>query len=517
MRMGTVSQASATFLCLQALLLTSLTSDALGTILSDEIKRLQTDLFADYSKHVMPVNESGVPLTMYFGLSVNQIMDVDEKNQLITTRVWLNQYWIDFRLQWDPANYSDIESVSVPFDWLWYPDLVLDNSGDGEQLLPTWKYATVYYYGEIWMVPPAKLVSPCAIDVTYFPFDHQRCPLSFGPWDFDASQIVLQPVSHHVPKENYIDNVEWTFPNESQVEAYLDFDDCCPDEAYSVIRYTLHFQRRALYYVLNIVLPCVAFSFLTVFTFYMPSDSGEKMTICISILIALSIFSLLVAEIMPATSETSPLIGTYLLFVMCITAAAVIMTVIIINIRHRSARQYRMSPWVRKVFLQILPKYLLLGDDFTKDPTPDESDQRSSVPRNCVAPSTADFEIQRVSQCTDLENPQESMSYLELDKRDDSKLIDKDVKSNGLSAQNMDKNGSMTAVREVKVQSDIDNLERLLLKLMELQRPKLKKTLYAEKIVKEWKHLAIVVDRISVWFFALITLIGSFSLLFQRS
>ena len=35
--------------------------------------------------------------------TVAQIFDMDEKNQVLTTNVWLDQEWVDELLVWDPA------------------------------------------------------------------------------------------------------------------------------------------------------------------------------------------------------------------------------------------------------------------------------------------------------------------------------------------------------------------------------------------------------------------------------
>ena len=73
--------------------------------------------------------------------------------------------------------------------------------------------------------------------------------------------------------------------------------------------FVLVMRRRALYYLFNIVCPCLWLSALSVAGFRLPADSGEKVTLGITVLLAFSVFMLLVTESTPATSEFVPLIG----------------------------------------------------------------------------------------------------------------------------------------------------------------------------------------------------------------
>ena len=45
------------------------------------------------------------------------------------------------------------------------------------------------------------------------------------------------------------------------------------------ITFMMTLRRKTLFYTVNLIIPCVGISFLTVLVFYLPSDSGEKVTI----------------------------------------------------------------------------------------------------------------------------------------------------------------------------------------------------------------------------------------------
>ena len=53
------------------------------------------------------------------------------------------------------------------------------------------------------------------------------------------------------------------------------FYTCC-DEPYLDITFNITMRRKTLFYTVNLIIPCMGISFLTVLTFYLPSDSGEK-------------------------------------------------------------------------------------------------------------------------------------------------------------------------------------------------------------------------------------------------
>ena len=139
-------------------------------------------------------------------------------------------------------------------------------------------------------------------------------------------------------------------------------------------------RRKTLFYTVNLIIPCVGLSYLSVLVFYLPADSGEKVALCITILLSQTMFFLLISEIMPSTSLAVPLLGKYLLFTMILVSISVISTIVILNIHYRKPSTHRMAPWVRRFFLQELPRLVLMKVPQRAPPPPQTPFEPSQPP-----------------------------------------------------------------------------------------------------------------------------------------
>ncbi|XP_063301930.1 neuronal acetylcholine receptor subunit alpha-5 isoform X1 [Pelobates fuscus] len=310
----------------------------------------------DYQKWVRPVEELNDTITVKFGLAITQLVDVDEKNQLMTTNVWLKQEWVDVKLRWAPKEFAGITSIRVPSDSIWIPDIVLYDNADGRFEGSVTK-AVVKYDGTISWTPPANYKSSCVIDVTFFPFDLQNCSMKFGSWTYDGSQVDINLEDFHVDKRDFFDNGEWEIVTATGFKGNRT-DGCC---WYPYITYSFIIKRLPLFYTLFLIIPCIGLSFLTILVFYLPSNEGEKISLCTSVLVSLTVFLLVIEEIIPSSSKVIPLIGEYLVFTMIFVTLSIVITVFAINIHNRSSSTHNaMAPWVRKIFLHKLPKLLCM-------------------------------------------------------------------------------------------------------------------------------------------------------------
>ncbi|XP_032186740.1 neuronal acetylcholine receptor subunit alpha-2 [Mustela erminea] len=321
--------------------------------------RLFKHLFRGYNRWARPVPNTSDVVIVRFGLSIAQLIDVDEKNQMMTTNVWLKQEWNDYKLHWNPADFGNITSLRVPSEMIWIPDIVLYNNADGEFAVTHMTKAHVFSTGTVHWVPPAIYKSSCSIDVTFFPFDQQNCKMKFGSWTYDKAKIDLEQMEQTVDLKDYWESGEWAIINATGTYNTKKYD-CCA-EIYPDVTYYFVIRRLPLFYTINLIIPCLLLSCLTVLVFYLPSDCGEKITLCISVLLSLTVFLLLITDIIPSTSLVIPLIGEYLLFTMVFVTLSIVITVFVLNVHHRSPSTHTMPHWVRVAFLGCVPRWLLMS------------------------------------------------------------------------------------------------------------------------------------------------------------
>ncbi|XP_030376396.1 acetylcholine receptor subunit alpha-like 2 [Scaptodrosophila lebanonensis] len=333
-----------------------------------DAKRLYDDLLSNYNRLIRPVSNNTDTVLVKLGLRLSQLIDLNLKDQILTTNVWLEHEWQDHKFKWDPSEYGGVTELYVPSEHIWLPDIVLYNNADGEYVVTTMTKAILHYTGKVVWTPPAIFKSSCEIDVRYFPFDQQTCFMKFGSWTYDGDQIDLKHINQKNDKDNkveigidlreYYPSVEWDILG-VPAERHEKYYPCCA-EPYPDIFFNITLRRKTLFYTVNLIIPCVGISYLSVLVFYLPADSGEKIALCISILLSQTMFFLLISEIIPSTSLALPLLGKYLLFTMLLVGLSVVITIIILNIHYRKPSTHKMRPWIRSFFIKRLPKLLLM-------------------------------------------------------------------------------------------------------------------------------------------------------------
>uniref|UniRef100_A0A8C8RGW6 Neuronal acetylcholine receptor subunit beta-2 n=1 Tax=Pelusios castaneus TaxID=367368 RepID=A0A8C8RGW6_9SAUR len=308
-----------------------------------------------YNKLIRPATNGSELVTVQLMVSLAQLISVHEREQIMTTNVWLTQEWEDYRLTWRPEDFDNMRKVRLPSKHIWLPDVVLYNNADGMYEVSFYSNAVISYDGSIFWLPPAIYKSACKIEVKHFPFDQQNCTMKFRSWTYDRTEIDLVLKSDVASLDDFTPSGEW------DIIALPGRRNENPDDStYVDITYDFIIRRKPLFYTINLIIPCILITSLAILVFYLPSDCGEKMTLCISVLLALTVFLLLISKIVPPTSLDVPLVGKYLMFTMVLVTFSIVTSVCVLNVHHRSPTTHTMPPWVKVLFLDKLPTFLFM-------------------------------------------------------------------------------------------------------------------------------------------------------------
>lgn len=94
-----------------------------------ELTRLKNTLFTTngYNTKVRPVNDQTHVSTVSVDFALVGINSFDDADQKLTTTGFLTVQWTDELLTWTPSDYDNIQSMLVPQNEVWKPDITLDN------------------------------------------------------------------------------------------------------------------------------------------------------------------------------------------------------------------------------------------------------------------------------------------------------------------------------------------------------------------------------------------------------
>jgi len=299
----------------------------------------------------------------------------------------------------------------------------------------------------------------------------------------------------------FVTNGEWDLigvPGKKNSVTY----DCCP-EPYVDITFTVHIRRRTLYYFFNLIVPCVLISSMALLGFTLPPDSGEKLTLDVTVLLSLTVFLNQVSDSMPNTSDAVPLISTYFNCIMMMVASSVVLTVVVLNYHHRTAETHVMPTWVKSVFLQWLPWLLRMSRPGKK------------ITRKTITMNSKMNELQLKEKAC------KSLLANVLDMDDDLRALSSGsgfIKLNGyhsesnvakdgveLNSSHMNPSACCSANRDLKC----------ILKEIKYITNRLKAMDDENDIESDWKFAAMVIDRFCLIIFTTFTIVTTIAVLFS--
>lgn len=333
---------------------------------------------------------------------------------------------------------------------------------------------------------PASFRSTCQIDVTFFPFDQQTCFMKFGSWTFETVDLDIFIDEAPLHSKQYVKSAEWDLISARKtrnVESYA----CCP-HPFSDVTVEFKFKRKPLFYMFNLIIPCMIITGMVLLGFFLPPESGERITLSITVLLAMAVFLQLAAQNLPRNSENVPILGIFYITVMIEVALSLIATCYVLQIHHMNSgiALVPVPQWVQHYILGWLGKILGVKKPITED----------------------NYDVSSKKQFKRL-----SVLRKDMERRGDGsrRLI-----SNGLDA--CEQETELTEQRNTpyactctnrSTNSTIASMNANATQGIMVLAEDVKHRRLVEKNKNEWRYLAMVLDRLFFWLFVIMIILST--------
>ncbi|XP_074647548.1 neuronal acetylcholine receptor subunit beta-4-like [Tubulanus polymorphus] len=258
-----------------------------------------------------PVTNSSEYIHINISMGVTNLIRVENEKQSITVAGYLSIRWRDDSIGWTDQECDGVSRLGIKSKYLWIPDIFSMNSNTGvNDLSRDIEYNLVVTSdGTVQWWPIALYQVSCQLDMTYFPFDKQYCEFEFESGSYSYRELRLTSMSDTIDIARLKPSGEWSLLSTSAHAAVKTYGE--NNNNWSYVIFNVKIARKPLYYILNIIVPLILLSLLVLMIFYLPPESGEKISLGMTSLVAFSVFQLLIVNIMPKSSDQTPILGQF--------------------------------------------------------------------------------------------------------------------------------------------------------------------------------------------------------------
>ncbi|XP_034564562.1 5-hydroxytryptamine receptor 3A-like [Notolabrus celidotus] len=303
----------------------------------DVVKYLNLSENKDEWTLTQPTRDSENSTYIYLDVLLYAILDVQEKEQQFVAYIWVDVNWKDDYISWNSTDFCGIETIYVPTGSVWTPDLTISEMTEKDKAAKS-PYLAVVSNGMVWLRNDMVVISSCKMHVYKFPFDTQKCNLTFKSIIHSDKHIKLHQPSTAERISAWSEKMmqtkaEWLFVN-------MSFSSKTKDNFgvnQSMIVYTITMKRRPILYIVNFILPILLFLCLDLASFMISDSGGEKLSFKVTVLLAVTVMQLILNEILPSSSYRIPLIAMYCIGVFGLMLLSLLETILVMYLMEKDS------------------------------------------------------------------------------------------------------------------------------------------------------------------------------------
>ncbi|CAI5447239.1 unnamed protein product [Caenorhabditis angaria] len=219
-----------------------------------------------YNKHYIPSHPTRVRVDMW----VQEVTSVSELTQDFEIDLYINEFWEDPALVFSDMNpcKNNISFDDKVLQRLWIPNTCFINSKSAAIHESPFRnvFLMVFSNGTLWTNYRMKLTGPCDMRLKRFPFDKQRCYLTFESFNYNTGEVRMQwNAPYPVILLKNIELPDFKLINYSVIAV----EQMYPAGWWDELTVAFVFQRRYGWYILQGYIPTMVTIVISWISFYL--------------------------------------------------------------------------------------------------------------------------------------------------------------------------------------------------------------------------------------------------------
>ncbi|XP_029646608.1 acetylcholine receptor subunit gamma-like [Octopus sinensis] len=284
---------------------------------ASEKDALKYKLLRNYDKTKKPVDNDHDIVLVNVTLVIKNIIEFDILNGVATSDLIFGLQWNDMNLQWDES-VNNISYISFALKYIWHPTINMCNGVMDRFKIDEDTEIFLQPSGNVFLFINRNFQTYCRINVNKYPFDEHECDIlvCFNHQIFMVAAI--SEFNHFAQLEST--SSQWDFRLELSERKRK------PSAAAGVVA---HAKRKVTSATITKIIPPVMLTILILSVHFLPPESGEKVSVAITVFLANIVF----------LSETEKILGNksreasmYLIYLLILTFVSGVSTVVSVAI-----------------------------------------------------------------------------------------------------------------------------------------------------------------------------------------
>ncbi|XP_052279062.1 glycine receptor subunit alpha-4-like isoform X1 [Dreissena polymorpha] len=264
---------------------------------------------ANYNPSFRPTINEETPTTIKLYLILYHIYDISETYLEFTVDAFVHMLWNDTRLEYASrgANYSSLELGHLNIKRVWTPDIYFINSKKGymHTVSSPNRLMHIFPSGKVKYSVRLTVRLACPMNLTYFPFDTQSCPIIIQSYGFTDGKIQLMWADDRPFKVSVLNTDMPHFLLDQDFECTRNTTHEHGDETESYDTLTMYFtiERKIGFYIVQVFLPDILFVLTSYVSFYVdPNAVPARVTLGVTCVLAMTTQTSSVRQFLPQVS-----------------------------------------------------------------------------------------------------------------------------------------------------------------------------------------------------------------------